>query len=173
MGQVGRKVLVVEDDEVYREAVIRALRRAGYAAEGADGLASVEAHLDLDIPDLAVVDLKLGEGSGIDVVQALVGDVPTCKVLMLSGHGTVPAAVEVMRAGAVDFLMKPVSMAELVRALEAAERVVVPVATGGSLDAVEREHILRTLEAAGGNVTETARRLGLHRRTLQRKLNKL
>jgi two-component system response regulator RegA len=168
-----KRVLVVEDDRVYREAVVRALGRSGYEAVAAGSVAEAEQQATDDPPDLALVDLRLEDGSGIDVVRTLVREAPTCRIVMLSGHGTIRSAVEAMRAGAVDFLTKPVSSAEIERALKEAEQIVLPWATEGSLDAVEREHILRTLEAAGGNVTEAARRLGLHRRTLQRKLNKL
>lgn len=168
------RVLVVEDDAVYREALLRALRRASYDAVGLASVADVERALDdAAPPDLALVDLRLGDGSGIDVLGLLAESAPACRSVMLTGHGTIRLAVEAMRAGAVDFLTKPVSSGEVVRALEDAARVVVPVSADGSLDAVEREHILRTLEAAGGNVSEAARRLGLHRRTLQRKLSKL
>lgn len=168
-----KSVLVVEDDDVYRDALIRALGRCGYAARPAQGVAQAEQIALDDPPDLAVVDLRLADGSGIDAVKALVREAPACRIVMLSGHGTIRTAVEAMRAGAVDFLTKPVSAAELARALAEADQVVVPSATDTSLDAVEREHILRTLEASAGNVTEAARRLGLHRRTLQRKLHKL
>jgi two-component system response regulator RegA len=168
-----KRVLVVEDDRVYREAVVRALQRAGYEALAAGSVAEAEQRASEEVLDLALVDLRLEDGSGIDVVRTLVQHSPSCRIVMLSGHGTIRSAVEAMRAGAVDFLTKPVSSAEIERALAEAETVVMPWAAEGSLDAVEREHILRTLEAAGGNVTEAARRLGLHRRTLQRKLQKL
>lgn len=168
-----KRVLVVEDDAVYREAVVRALVRSGYEASSAAGVAEAEQAAAADPPELAVVDLRLGDGSGIDVVVALVREAPACRIVMLSGHGTVRSAVEAMRAGAVDFLTKPVSSAEIVKALQEAEQVVPIRQADGSLDAIERDHILRTLEASGGNVSEAARRLGLHRRTLQRKLYKL
>jgi two-component system response regulator RegA len=90
-------------------------------------------------------------------------------MVMLSGHATVPAAVEAMRAGAVDFLTKPVAGREIVAALTDALE---PLPTE-SLEQIERAHILGVLEACGGNITEAARRLGLYRRTLQRKLQKL
>ncbi len=168
-----RSVLVVEDDAVYRDALVRALGRAGYAASGAGSVAEATSMAEDLPPDLAVVDLRLGDGSGVDVVAALAASAPTCRTIMLTGHGTIPSAVQAMRAGAVDFLTKPVSSAELLRSLADAARAVPPAPAEGHLDAVEREHILRTLEASGGNVTEAARRLGLHRRTLQRKLQKL
>lgn len=168
-----KTVLVVEDDATYREAVARALGRAGYEAIGVATVAEAERRATDHPPDVAIGDLRLEDGSGIDAVHALVREAPACRIVMLSGHGTIRLAVEAMRAGAVDFLTKPVSSAEIVRALADAEDLVMPVAAEGTLDAVERDHILRTLEAAGGNVSEAARRLGVHRRTLQRKLNKM
>jgi two-component system response regulator RegA len=169
-----KRVLVVEDDEVYREALVRALGRAGYSVTSASSVADLGAVTDHGPPDLALIDLRLGDESGIDAVHLLAREAPRCRVLMLSGHGTIRSAVEAMRAGAVDFLTKPVSSAEILRALQEAAEVALPSAgAASSLDAVEREHILRTLEAADGNVSEAARRLGLHRRTLQRKLQKL
>jgi two-component system response regulator RegA len=161
-------VLVVEDDEVYREALVRVLARAGLQAVGVGGLAAAEREVARVLPRAAVVDLKLTDGSGIDVVRAVLARAPRCRVVMLTGHGTIPAAVEAMRAGAFDFLTKPVSSAELVRVLTAAAE-----APATPLDTVERDHILDTLAGVEGNVSEAARRLGLHRRTLQRKLHKL
>ncbi len=87
---------------------------------------------------------------------------------VLTGHGTIPAAVEAMKAGAIDVLTKPVSSRELLAVLEAPAE-----SDPSTLDTVEREHIIATMRASGGNVSEAARRLGLHRRTLQRKLNKI
>jgi two-component system response regulator RegA len=168
-----KTILVVEDDEVYRAALGRALTRAGFDVRLAAGVGDAEGMAADDPPDLALVDLRLQDGSGVDVVRSLARDAPTCRAVMLSGHGTIRSAVEAMRAGAIDFLTKPVSSEEVVRALEDADKVVLPWVGDTTLDLVEREHILRTLEASGGNVSETARRLGLHRRTLQRKLHKL
>ncbi|MEQ1572224.1 MAG: response regulator, partial [Myxococcota bacterium] len=120
-------------------------------------------------PDLALVDLGLGDGDGIDVVRMLAERAPGCRCVMLSGQGTIAAAVEAMRLGAVDFLTKPLSGREIVAALRDALEPL-PAET---LDQVERTHILSVLHASGGNISEAARRLGLHRRTLQRKLQKL
>lgn len=164
---------MVEDDAVYGAALVRALTREGFEVRLAPDVASALAAQG-ERPEVAVVDLKLPDGSGIDVVRALSAD--GCRAVMLSGHGSIRAAVEGMRAGAVDFLTKPVSTAELVQALRAAGRPPEPEppeSAARKLDEVEREHILRVLEECGGNISEAARRLGLYRRTLQRKLQKL
>lgn len=162
-------VLVVEDDVVYRSALVEALAAAGFAAVPAGSVRDALLICRAQAPDLALVDLRLPDGSGIDVVRHLAETAPACRCVVLSGHGTIPAAVEAMRAGAVDFLTKPVEGPEIVAALRDALEPL-PVE---SLDNVERAHILSVLQACGGNITEAARRLGLYRRTLQRKLQKL
>lgn len=164
-------LLIVEDDAVYGPAVVRALERAGRS--GVVLATRLEQVLtDERVYTLAVVDLHLPDGSGVDAVRQLTER--GTRVLVLTGHGSIPAAVECMREGAVDVLTKPVSTAELHAALERAEEVLVAVdASSERLEDVERAHILAVLEDCGGNVSEAARRLGLYRRTLQRKLQKL
>lgn len=162
-------VLVVEDDPVYREALVEALSAAGYAVLPASGLREALLVCRGAAPDLALVDLRLPDGSGVDVVRHLAEAQPACRCVVLSGHATIPTAVEAMRAGAVDVLTKPIEGGELIAALEDAFEPL----PSASLDQVERAHILSVLHASGGNITEAARRLGLYRRTLQRKLQKL
>jgi two-component system response regulator RegA len=165
-------VLVVEDDAVYRGALCRALRREGFEPIEAEGVESATRMVTERPVELALIDLNLGDGSGIDVVRALGRVAPACRSVVLTAYGTIPTAVEAMRAGAVDFRTKPISTAELVEALRRAEETVTEPAME-PLDQAEREHIHRVLDATGGNISEAARRLGLHRRTLQRKLQKL
>lgn len=164
-------VLVVEDDATYRGALARALTREGFEPFEADGVESGCA-LASRKPDFAVIDLRLGDGSGIDVVRELARSAPDCRSVLLTGHGSIPAAVEAMRAGASDFRTKPISTAELVDTLR---RSAESAGSGGPdpLDRAERDHILKMLDACNGNISEAARRLKLHRRTLQRKLQKL
>lgn len=162
-------VLVVEDDEAYREVLARTLQAEGFSVTAASGVDAAIGAVRARPPDLALVDLRLSAGSGLDVVRHLAEATPGCRTVLLTGHGTIPAAVEAMRLGAVDFRTKPISSAELVEALRDA---LVPLPKD-ALERVERAHILGVLQACGGNVTEAARRLGLYRRTLQRKLQKL
>lgn len=178
-----KTVWVVEDDDVYRRALARALRREGFApveVAGVEAAHRIMAEGDpeageapgADAPDYAVVDLALGDGSGIDVVRLLAAEAPGCRSVLLTANGTIPAAVEAMRSGAVDFRTKPISTAELVDTLRRADtfpRAGLP----DDLDDAEHRHIRRILEESGGSVSEAARRLGLHRRTLQRKLQKI
>lgn len=162
-------VLIVEDDAVLRDVLAETLADAGFAPFVAASVREAGEIARARAPALALVDLRLPDGSGIDVVRHLADVAPACRCVVLSGHATIPAAVEAMRAGAVDFLTKPVGGPELVAALtDALEPEEVE-----TLDQVERAHILSVLQASGGNITEAARRLGLYRRTLQRKLQKL
>ncbi len=164
------RVIVIEDDEVYGPALVRALAREGHDAVLFSGVSALDA-AEPD-GDVAVVDLHLPDGSGLDAVRLLVGQgIPS---VMLSGHGSVRSAVQGMRAGAVDFLSKPVSTGELVAALgDAVGTRPAPSPASERLEDVEREHIQRVLDDCDGNISEAARRLGLYRRTLQRKLQKM
>lgn len=162
-------VLVVEDDQVYREVLGRTLSRAGFRPVLTQGVGEAAAQVLADPPDLALIDLRLEDGDGISVVRHLMAEAPACRAVMLSGHATISSAVEAMRAGAVDFLTKPVGGDEVVAALRDAMEPL----PAENLDQVERNHILSVLQACGGNISEAARRLGLYRRTLQRKLQKL
>jgi two-component system response regulator RegA len=163
------RVLVVEDDSVYRDALVDTLVAAGFVPLPAANVRDALRLSRAQPPSLALVDLRLPDGSGIDVVRLLAEVAPTCRCVLLSGHGSVPAAVEAMRAGAVDFLTKPAEGQEIVAAL----RDALEPSDVETLDQLERNHILGVLHACGGNITEAARRLGLYRRTLQRKLQKL
>ena len=161
--------LVVEDDRGFRVVVARTLRGAGFKVVAVAGVAEAAGAVGAALPDVALVDLRLADGDGIEVVRLLADRAPACRCVMLSGHGTIESAVEAMRAGAVDFRTKPVSGPEIVAALRDALQPL----PSEALDQVERTHILAVLQACGGNLSEAARRLGLHRRTLQRKLQKL
>ncbi|MEZ4237062.1 MAG: helix-turn-helix domain-containing protein [Myxococcota bacterium] len=166
------QVLVVEDDAVYREVVGRTLEDAGFLrwspARTSRGRGPPARRPRRTV---ALVDLRLGgdAGAGLEVVRLLAAAAPGCRAVVLTGHGTIPVAVEAMRAGAVDFRTKPIDGGALVEALREA---LVPLPSE-TLEEVERNHILSVLQATGGNISETARRLGLYRRTLQRKLQKL
>ena len=162
-------VLVVEDDAGYRDVLGRTLRAAGFRALLVSGLTEAAGATVAQPPDLALVDLRLQDGDGVLVVRMLADRAPACRVVMLSGQGTIESAVDAMRAGAVDFRTKPLSRDEIVAALRDA---LVPLPSE-SLEQMERSYILGILHACGGNISEAARRLGLHRRTLQRKLQKL
>jgi two-component system, response regulator RegA len=185
------RILVVDDDEAYRRRLVRALRDRGHAVEGAAGVAEAERVARTFRPQRAVLDLRLGDGSGVELVSRLLALDPALQCLVLTGYGSIATAVEAVRRGAIDYLTKPLDADEILLAFEArtaggreagrseagaasAAGAAAPPAgasvTVPSLHRVEWEHIQRVLGDCGGNISEAARQLGMHRRTLQRKL---
>jgi two-component system response regulator RegA len=170
-----QSLLVVDDDEVFRARLARAFRERGYAVREA---ASTERALALarqESPELAVVDLRMPGAGGLELVRGLHDHDPTTRIVVLTGYGSIATAVEAMRLGATHYLAKPADADDLLAAFaraapdEPAPERDHPVP---SLARVEWEHIQRVLSDCGGNISEAARRLGLHRRSLQRKLAK-
>jgi two-component system response regulator RegA len=170
-----RTVLVVDDDDVFRTRLVRALVDRGLDARGAEGVAAAAAEASRESPELAIVDLRMPDGSGLAVVKALLELDPTTRVVVLTGYGSIATAVEAVRMGAAHYLTKPADVDEILRALDrearpADEDAIEPRAP--SLARAEWEHIQRVLSDCGGNVSHAARVLGVHRRSLQRKLSK-
>jgi two-component system response regulator RegA len=170
----GVRLLLVDDDEPYRGRLCRAFRERGLRVAEAASTAEALALARSFRPQRAVLDLRLREGSGIDLVAELRREDPTIACVLLTGYGSIATAVEAMRQGAVHYLTKPADADEILQAFEAepidADEGGQPAREVPSLHRVEWEHIQRILNACGGNVSRAARLLGLHRRTLQRKL---
>jgi len=166
-------LLLVDDDEVLRERLGKALRERGFEVTTAESGEAAIAVARRDAPEFAVVDLRMPGISGIEVLDALRAIDPATRVLMLTGYGSIATAVEATRRGAVGYLSKPADADEVVAALtgRAAPDGAVEIDTP-SLARAEWEHIQRVLTDCAGNISETARRLGIHRRSLQRKLQK-
>lgn len=166
-------VLVVDDDDVLRTVLVRAFDARGFAACGAKDTDAALALARDEPPEYAVVDLRLGAESGLALVAALLREEPETRVVVLTGYGSIATAVEATKLGAVNYLTKPADVDDILRALQGDsspgtdEDVEVP-----SLARTEWEHIHRVLADVGGNVSEAARRLKIHRRSLQRKLSK-
>lgn len=168
-------VLVVDDHELFRERLARAFRTRGFDVRTAGSVSEALAAAREDAPELAVVDLSLPDGSGLHVLRELLVIEPATRVLILTGYGSVASAVDAMRIGAATYLQKPADADAILDAFERAEAPVeIPEAnyTPPTLDRVEWEHIQRVLADCGGNISEAARRLKLHRRSLQRKLQR-
>ena len=168
-----RSVLIVDDDRSFLQRLARAMEARGFdvatAETVADGLARVEA----SAPAYAVVDMRLGDGTGLDVISALKRHRPGARAIVLTGYGNIATAVTAVKLGAVDYLAKPADADDVVAALLAnADHKPVPPENPMSADRVRWEHIQRVYELCGRNVSETARRLSMHRRTLQRILAK-
>lgn len=167
-------LLVVDDDPVLRSLLTRAFARRGFSVREAGSLAAARGAIAEAAPDLAVVDLKLPDGSGLDVVASLKAASAATRIVVLTGYASIATAVEAVKLGAVNYLAKPVTVDEILRALEQqAPDPHVPISSGPtSIARLEWEHIQRVLAEHDGNISATARALNMHRRTLQRKLAK-
>jgi two-component system response regulator RegA len=166
-------LLLVDDDAPLRERLARALDQRGFAVTTADSVGAGVKLAGSAPPDFAVVDLRLGDGSGLDVVAALRAARADVRVVMLTGYGNIATAVAAVKAGAVDYLSKPADADTIAAALLATGTALPPPPDEPmSADRVRWEHIQRVYEQCDRNVSETARRLRMHRRTLQRILGK-
>jgi two-component system response regulator RegA len=167
-----KSLLVLDDDAPLRTRLGRALEGRGFAPTLVASVAEALSAVKLHAPAFAVVDMRLEDGNGLGVVEAIHAARPEARVIMLTGYGNIASAVAAVKAGAVDYLPKPADADDVVRALLAREDGPAPPENPMSADRVRWEHIQRVYELCGHNVSETARRLNMHRRTLQRILAK-
>jgi two-component system response regulator RegA len=168
-----RTLLIVEDDKSFLQRLARAMESRGFVVSTAESVADGLIHLETASPAYAVVDMRLGDGSGLDVISALKRRRPDARAIILTGYGNIATAVNAVKLGAVDYLAKPVDADDVVHALLAMEgQHPEPPENPMSADRVRWEHIQRIYELCSRNVSETARRLNMHRRTLQRILAK-
>ena len=168
-----RSLLIVEDDKSFLQRLARAMEGRGFALTTAESVAEGLTQLETASPAFAVVDMRLEDGNGLDVISALKRRRPDARAIILTGYGNIATAVNAVKLGAVDYLSKPVDADDVVAALLALDgRKAEPPENPMSADRVRWEHIQRIYELCGRNVSETARRLNMHRRTLQRILAK-
>ncbi|MEM6971507.1 MAG: ActR/PrrA/RegA family redox response regulator transcription factor [Pseudomonadota bacterium] len=174
-GTIGHdnSLLILDDDTAFRTRLARAMEKRGFTPHDAgsveDGLAIARARP----PAYAVIDLRLEDGNGLDVVEALQDSRPDCRAVVLTGYGAIATAVAAVKLGAVDYLAKPADADDVEKALlSAPSDKPAPPDNPMSADRVRWEHIQRVFELCDRNVSETARRLNMHRRTLQRILAK-
>ena len=168
-----RSLLIVEDDKSFLQRLARAMEGRGFTVTTAESVADGLTQLETTSPAFAVVDMRLEDGNGLDVISALKRRRPDARAIILTGYGNIATAVNAVKLGAVDYLSKPVDADDVVAALLALEgRKAEPPENPMSADRVRWEHIQRIYELCGRNVSETARRLNMHRRTLQRILAK-
>jgi two-component system response regulator RegA len=168
-----RTLLILDDDRPFRERLARAMQARGFTVTVAETVREGIAIARENAPAYAVVDLKLEDGNGLDVVEALHEKRPNCRVVVLTGFGNIATAVAAVKFGALDYLSKPADADDILHALLAPPgSKPSPPENPMSADRVRWEHIQRVYELCGHNVSETARRLNMHRRTLQRILSK-
>jgi two-component system response regulator RegA len=173
LGMADRSLLIVEDDKAFLERLARAMEARGFIVRTSDSVADGLAQIARSAPAFAVIDLRLGDGNGLDVVSALKAQRPEARTIVLTGYGNIATAVTAVKLGAVDYLAKPADADDIVNALLATGSIKIePPQNPMSADRVRWEHIQRIYEMCNRNVSETARRLNMHRRTLQRILAK-
>jgi two-component system response regulator RegA len=176
VSEEARSILVVDDDDAFRNRLVRAFVSRGLEARQAATYEEAVTLARADSPELAVVDLRLLERSGLALVRDLLDIDPATRIVVLTGYGSIATAIEAMRLGAAHYLTKPADADDILLAFRKAEEPsgdeeAVPRSVP-SLARVEWEHIQRVLSDCGGNVSRAARLLGMHRRSLQRKLSK-
>jgi two-component system response regulator RegA len=168
-----KTLLLVDDDEPFLRRLARAMEKRGFEVETAGSVAGGKAISTARPPAYAVVDLRLEDGTGLDVVEVLREKRPDCRIVVLTGYGAIATAVAAVKAGATDYLSKPADANDITNALLAkGDELPPPPENPMSADRVRWEHIQRVYELCDRNVSETARRLNMHRRTLQRILAK-
>jgi len=171
--QGDKTLLLVDDDKAFLTRLERAMEKRGFEVRSADTVAGGLNAVDAAPPAYAVVDLRLEDGNGLDVVDALHKKRPDARAVVLTGYGNIATAVTAVKLGAVDYLSKPADADDVINALLATgEQPPAPPENPMSADRVRWEHIQRVYELCDRNVSETARRLNMHRRTLQRILAK-
>lgn len=167
-------ILILDDDEVFAQTLSRSFKRKGYDSLVALNIAVAQKLASEHQPDFAVVDLKIDQESGLHFLPILSELSPSTKALVLTGYSSISTTVEAMKLGCVNYLCKPVNSDEILQALEdeqAHPEISLPE-TPPSVNRLEWEHIQRVLTQHDGNISVTAKALGMHRRTLQRKLQK-
>lgn len=172
MSANSKTLLIVEDNAVFRNRLGRAMESRGFAVTTAAGMAEAQKVLAEEAPYYAVVDLRLEDGNGLDLVSEIRNIRPDSRIVVLTGYGNIATAVTAIKAGAIDYLPKPADADDVEAALLAQGGKPPPPEEPMSANRVRWEHIQRVYEQCDRNVSETARRLKMHRRTLQRILAK-
>ena len=169
------KLLLIHDDPHFSEVLARGLRRRDYQVEVAHNAQQALTLASQFQPQWIALDLRLGEESGMPLIKPLLSVLPQCRIVMLTGYASIATAVEAVKQGAYNYLHKPATIHELLRAFGEELEPQTPEQQPGEIMSVERmewEHIQRVLNEHEGNISATARALNMHRRTLQRKLQK-
>jgi len=168
-----KSLLIVDDDNPFRERLARAMEKKGFIVTQAESVKKGISTVRLNKPAFAVVDLRLGDGNGLEVVKIIQSSNINSRIIMLTGYGNIPTAVAAIKEGAIDYLAKPADADDIEKALLVNSNTKPqPPENPMSADRVKWEHIHRVFELCNRNVSETARRLKMHRRTLQRILYK-
>ena len=170
---MNKSLLVVDDDLPFRERLSRSMEKKGFQVDSADSFASAVEIIEKQNYDYAIVDMRLTDGSGLELIKKMQIKSPGTKSLLLTGYGNIATAVAAIKSGAIDYLPKPAEVDQIYDALTNSKEVLPPPPENPmTADRIRWEHIQRVFVQCNRNVSETARRLRMHRRTLQRILNK-
>ena len=168
-----KKLLVVDDDLPFRERLSRSMEKKGFEVKSAESFSVATEIIESKTFDYAIVDMRLSDGSGLELIKKIQNKSPETKSLLLTGYGNIATAVAAIKSGAIDYLPKPAEVDQIYDALTNSEEVLPPPPENPmTADRIRWEHIQRVFVQCNRNVSETARRLRMHRRTLQRILNK-
>lgn len=170
-----RTILIADDDNTLRPTLVRAFARRGFEARGACDFDEALESARQDPPEMCVVDLRMPGGTGLELVKELKAIEPQVEIVVLTGYGSIATAIDATKLGATYFLPKPADVDDILAAFARGKQppsTELDTSRAPSLARAEWEHIQRVLADCGGNISEAARRLGLHRRSLQRKLQK-
>ncbi len=168
------RIIVVDDDTPFRQRLIESLSERGFRVRGACDAKTALSLANEFSPERAVIDLRMPGGSGIELLEELRALLPGIRIVVLTGFGSIQTAVQALRLGAVHYLTKPISPEQLLAAFGDQEANVTndPQLNVPSLDTIEHEYINRVIDECGGNISQASKLLGLHRRSLQRKLKR-
>jgi len=170
---MNKSLLVVDDDLPFRERLSRSMEKKGFEVDSADSFASAVEIIEKQNYDYAIVDMRLTDGSGLELIKKMQIKSPGTKSLLLTGYGNIATAVAAIKSGAIDYLPKPAEVDQIYDALTNSKEILPPPPENPmTADRIRWEHIQRVFVQCNRNVSETARRLRMHRRTLQRILNK-
>ena len=170
---MNKSLLVVDDDLPFRERLSRSMQKKGFEVDSADSFASAVEIIENQNYDYAIVDMRLTDGSGLELIKKMQIKSPGTKSLLLTGYGNIATAVAAIKSGAIDYLPKPAEVDQIYDALTNSKEILPPPPENPmTADRIRWEHIQRVFVQCNRNVSETARRLRMHRRTLQRILNK-
>jgi len=170
---MNKSLLVVDDDLPFRERLSRSMQKKGFEVDSADSFESAVEIIEKQNYDYAIVDMRLTDGSGLELIKKIQIKSPSTKSLLLTGYGNIATAVAAIKSGAIDYLPKPAEVDQIYDALTNSKEILPPPPENPmTADRIRWEHIQRVFVQCNRNVSETARRLRMHRRTLQRILNK-
>ena len=168
-----KELMIVDDDLPFRERLSRSMEKKGFNVESAESFSLASQIIEKKNYDYAIVDMRLSDGSGLELIKIIQSKSPGTKSLLLTGYGNIATAVAAIKSGAIDYLPKPAEIDQIYDALTNSKEVLPPPPENPmTADRIRWEHIQRVFVQCNRNVSETARRLRMHRRTLQRILNK-